>query len=318
MQVLKYINLIRISSSWVMSTITRSPVVWGMPFSLGIELTNICNLRCPECASGSGRMNRPLGYMSETLFSSVITQLNRYTISTMLYFQGESMLHPEFFRYLEIARGMGVTISTNGHFIDRENASKLANSGVRKIIISMDGFTQKSYSKYRIGGNIDTVKSGVRLLSEKVKGVRNPPTIVLQVIVNRYNENERDQLKQFAKSLGIKVRFKSMQILGERDRENLLPVNQKYSRYITDTGVLKLNSRFQNRCFRLWTNPVITWNGLVVPCCFDKSGKYVMGDLNKSKFSEIWREDNYNQFRARLMSNRKGIDICLNCTSGER
>jgi radical SAM protein with 4Fe4S-binding SPASM domain len=228
------------------------------------------------------------------------------------------MLHPEFFRYLEIARGMGVTISTNGHFIDRENASKLANSGVRKIIISMDGFTQKSYSKYRIGGNIDTVKSGVRLLSEKVKGVRNPPTIVLQVIVNRYNENERDQLKQFAKSLGIKVRFKSMQILGERDRENLLPVNQKYSRYITDTGVLKLNSRFQNRCFRLWTNPVITWNGLVVPCCFDKSGKYVMGDLNKSKFSEIWREDNYNQFRARLMSNRKGIDICLNCTSGER
>jgi radical SAM protein with 4Fe4S-binding SPASM domain len=66
----------------------------------------------------------------------------------------------------------------------------------------------------------------------------------------------------------------------------------------------------------LWINPVITWDGKVVPCCFDKDASHIMGDLNKRSFREIWHGKKYNEFRRSLLSKRKEIDICRNCTAG--
>ena len=52
----------------------------------------------------------------------------------------------------------------------------------------------------------------------------------------------------------------------------------------------------QNHCWRLWHSPVITWDGLVVPCCFDKDAKHRMGDLKNKSFKEIWKHPEYRRF----------------------
>jgi radical SAM protein with 4Fe4S-binding SPASM domain len=66
----------------------------------------------------------------------------------------------------------------------------------------------------------------------------------------------------------------------------------------------------------MWHSCVITWDGNIVPCCFDKDAKYTMGNINEQSFREIWNGERYQEFRSRLFTGRGAIDICRNCTEG--
>lgn len=77
-----------------------------------------------------------------------------------------------------------------------------------------------------------------------------------------------------------------------------------------------MKSGLSNRCWKLWHANVITWDGLVVPCCFDKDAMHQLGNLKSQSFKQIWQNDNYKQFRTELMTSRKNIDICANCSEG--
>jgi radical SAM protein with 4Fe4S-binding SPASM domain len=101
------------------------------------------------------------------------------------------------------------------------------------------------------------------------------------------------------------------------DPNNLIPTIDKYSRYRRDKdGVMQVKSGMKNHCWKLWQSNVITWDGLVVPCCFDKDAMHRLGNLKNQSFKEIWHNDNYKQFRKELMAGRKNIDICANCSEG--
>lgn len=81
-------------------------------------------------------------------------------------------------------------------------------------------------------------------------------------------------------------------------------------------GEWKLKGGLKNRCKRLWQTTVITSDGLVVPCCFDKRALYPMGEINDVSLEEIWNSSKYQDFRKQVLSDRKTISICTNCTEG--
>jgi radical SAM protein with 4Fe4S-binding SPASM domain len=81
-------------------------------------------------------------------------------------------------------------------------------------------------------------------------------------------------------------------------------------------GVMQSKSGMKNHCWKLHHANVITWDGMVVPCCFDKDALHQLGNLQMQSFKEIWNNDNYKQFRSELMKSRKNIDICANCSEG--
>jgi radical SAM protein with 4Fe4S-binding SPASM domain len=68
----------------------------------------------------------------------------------------------------------------------------------------------------------------------------------------------------------------------------------------------------------MWNSCVVTWDGKVVPCCFDKDAHYTLGDLNKNSFGEIWRSREYDNFRRSILQSREEIEICKNCTEGTK
>jgi radical SAM protein with 4Fe4S-binding SPASM domain len=99
----------------------------------------------------------------------------------------------------------------------------------------------------------------------------------------------------------------------------LLPKNLKYSRYKPGPdGRWVLKNSLHNECWRMWTSCVVTWDGRVVPCCFDKDAKYQLGQLTGNTFAEIWNGEKYRQFRNQILRNRKSIDICRNCSEGSQ
>jgi radical SAM protein with 4Fe4S-binding SPASM domain len=110
--------------------------------------------------------------------------------------------------------------------------------------------------------------------------------------------------------------LKSMQIINKDSYGSWLPSLGKFSRYEKTDNGYTLKNPFPNKCSRLWFNPVITWDGKVLPCCFDKNADHVMGDLNEDPFTEIWNDPRYKMFRRSVLSDRKIIEICRNCTSG--
>ena len=76
--------------------------------------------------------------------------------------------------------------------------------------------------------------------------------------------------------------------------------------------------RLKNQCRRLWVNSLVTWDGTVVPCCFDKDAEHPFGSLEKEPFDRIWKNRRYSRFRLKVLQNRARVPICTNCTEGIR
>jgi radical SAM protein with 4Fe4S-binding SPASM domain len=302
--------------SYAVSTIAGRPVMTGMPFAVGIELTNRCNLACPECPSGNDEMKRERGFMNSSLFEKIVGEPGSAFLHANLYFQGEPMLHPEFFELLGKASALKTVVATNGHFLGGENAGRLAASGLSRLIVSLDGTDQETYSVYRRKGNIDKVLRGLTQLSNEIRRIESGLKVEIQFLVNRFNEQQIGEARVFAKKLGFAFRLKSMQIIHRDQTAYWQPAAMDLRRYDDSESKGILRNSLPNRCSRLWFNPVITWDGLVVPCCFDKDAEHVMGDMNSTPFSEIWYGEKYTDFRRRLLHDRKSIAICTNCTEG--
>jgi radical SAM protein with 4Fe4S-binding SPASM domain len=306
------INAAAAGLSYLIGRISGYSIIAPMPVAAGIEISSHCNLRCPECASGSGTMTRERGYMNTELFGKILGELGPYLYNANLYFQGEPMLHPRFFDFLEMSRGQRVTVSTNGHFMTPENAVKLALSGLNRLIISLDGLDNETYSLYRKGGESDKVINGIINVSRAIRDTGSPLKLEVQCLVNKYNEGQIPSLVKFSGDVNAVLRLKSMQVIEPEDIDHWQPEKEKYRRYKNKT----IKNSLKNNCLRLWMNPVITWNGEVVPCCFDKNAEHVMGDLMENSFRTIWHGEKYETFRKLLLNDRKSIEICRNCTSG--
>lgn len=311
----RFLNFIDILLKYAASVVFRKVWVSRYPFALSIEPTNHCQLSCAECPTGTKELSRSKGYIDVALYEKLIQSVYKHTFYINLYFQGEPLLHYYIDQMVAIARKyrMYVVLSTNGQSLNEEMAEKIVTSGLSKIIISMDGFSNETYSQYRKNGDIEKVKSGIMALIQAKKMHRKKnPKIIVQTLVNAYNESEIEIIKTWIKSLkGVKLSLKTMQIYHSFD---FLPKQKKYSRYIYYDGKWLVKHKQKNRCFRIWSQCVITHEGDVVPCCFDKNADFCMGNIKHQSIDEIWKNKQFNQFRNKILYERKSIAICTNCT----
>jgi radical SAM protein with 4Fe4S-binding SPASM domain len=254
--------------------------------------------------------------MNIELFKRVTDELRPYLYYINLYFQGEPMMHPGFFLFPGIADKAYSIVSTNGHFLSAENSARLVASGLKKLIVSLDGMDQETYSKYRKGGDLSRVISGIRNVAEARNKSRSSMSLEIQFLVNRRNEYQIADAERFAKEVGARLKLKSMQVINSHDIEQWLPSANRFRRYRKNGNKFIIKSSLPNKCVRLWLNPVITWDGKVLPCCFDKDASFIMGDLNKESFRSIWNNNRYKEFRKQILTGRERIEICRNCTSG--
>ena len=257
--------------------------------------------------------------LESKLFEDVIEQVKKHLTWLHLYFQGEPFLNPKFFEMVELTDQAGIftSTSTNAHYLQKEKVEALLRSGFKQLIVSVDGITQEVYEEYRVGGDLKKVEKGLELLlDEREKAGMKFPRVILQFLVTGQNEHQIPALKIWAKEMKVdELQLKTTQIYGFEDGSELIPSDLGYSRYVpTGGGKWKLKKKIQNKCWRMWQGAVTTWDGKIVPCCFDKDAKHVMGELKINSLQKIWRSDEYRSFRAQLLSDRSQIEICRNCT----
>jgi radical SAM protein with 4Fe4S-binding SPASM domain len=315
-------NASKVLSSYYITRLIRKPVQWGLPISISFEPTTSCNLKCPECPSGLRQFTRPRGMLKKDFFTKTIDDIYKDILYLIFYFQGEPYLNKNFLEMVSYAssKGLYTATSTNGHFLTDEMAKKTVESGLDRLIISLDGTTQEVYEQYRREGNIDKVIEGAKNIVKWRKKLNSKtPFVFFQFLVVKPNEHQIEDVKKLAAEVGVdEVRFKTAQIYDyENDPNQLIPKNEKFSRYKeTKEGKHIAKNKLQNHCWKLWQANVITWDGMVVPCCFDKDATHQLGDLKNQSFKEIWNNDQYKKFRKDITTSRKNIDICANCSEG--
>jgi radical SAM protein with 4Fe4S-binding SPASM domain len=260
--------------------------------------------------------------LEKDFFSQTIDEIHKDLLYLIFYFQGEPYLNTSFLDMVKYASDKGIytATSTNAHYLNDEAARKTVESGLDRLIISIDGTTQETYKQYRVGGNLEKVIEGAKNIVKWKKELNSKtPFVFFQFLVVKHNEHQIEEIQQLAKEIGVdEVRFKSAQVYDyENDPNQLIPTIDKFSRYKKNKdGTYTPKNKLANRCWKLWHANVITWDGLVVPCCFDKDAMHQLGNLKNQSFKTVWNNNNYKQFRAELMMGRKNIDICSNCSEG--
>ncbi|MGR3812429.1 SPASM domain-containing protein [Jiulongibacter sp. NS-SX5] len=317
----RFLNALGILGSYGLSKITQKPSIIGLPMAIGFEPTTSCNLRCPECPSGLRSFTRPTGMLAKNMYESTIEQLKNSLLYLTFYFQGEPYLHKDFLEMVKFAssRKIYTATSTNAHYLTPEMAEKTVKSGLDRIIISIDGTTQETYQQYRVGGQLSKVLEGTKNLIEAKKKLNSStPHTIFQFLVVKPNEHQIDDVYRLAEEYGVdEVKLKTAQIYEYEHGNELIPTIDKYSRYhnIGD-GTYSIKNRLLNHCWKMWHSCVITWDGQLVPCCFDKDSEHPMGSLSEFSFKEIWNSTSYKKFRAALVKSRSEVEICKNCSEG--
>lgn len=315
-------NFVRITAAQLVSAALHRPVVWGMPWTLTIEPTNRCNLACPECPSGNGSLVRPLGSMSLERFTQLVDEVSPSVFYLQLFFQGEPFINKSLAEMVAHAhrRRMYTAISTNAHFLRADTSRALLDAGLDRLIVSVDGTSEATYQTYRVGGTYAAVLRGLDALAaeRRVHARGKRLELVVQFLVTRQNEHEIDAVRKLAARYDASLALKTMQVYSVESAAAFLPQDEKYRRYVVRDGDLVMKGRMANRCARLWDRSVITWDGVVVPCCFDKNAEHAVGSVDDGAFEEVWRGETLQGFRGRVLSDRRGVPMCTNCTEGLR
>lgn len=314
-------NAFKIWSSYHRSKHFKKAKISGLPISLAIEPTTACNLRCPECPSGLRSFSRPTGKLDARLFEKVISEVHEHLIYLIFYFQGEPYLNPDFLEMVKVAsdRKIYTATSTNAHFLDEERAEQTVRSGLDRLIISIDGTTQETYESYRKEGELSKVIEGTKNMVKIRNELKSKsPQIVWQFLVVKPNQHQISEVTKMARKYGVdKVAFKTAQIYDYHNGSELIPTIDKYSRYKQrEDGTYTIKNKLDDKCWKMWNSSVITWDGKVIPCCFDKDASHSFGTVAADSFHDIWFSKPYDNFRNAILTSRSEIEICKNCTEG--
>src|SRR5947207_6059100 len=229
-------NAFKVMSSYQISKLLKKPRQCGYPISISFEPTTSCNLRCPECPSGLRAFTRPTGMLEKDFFRETIDDIHKHLLYLIFYFQGEPYLNRDFLEMVKYAsdKGLYTATSTNAHYLTDEVAKRTVESGLDRLIISIDGTTQDVYKQYRVGGSINKVIEGAKNIVKWKKELKSKtPFVFFQFLVVKPNEHQIEDIKILAKEIGVDdVWLKTAQVYDyQNDPNKLIPSLEQYSRY---------------------------------------------------------------------------------------
>lgn len=281
------------------------------PAVFAIESTNRCNLRCVMCPRGEPDvMTRELGTMSDEVFVKVLDDARYFTDPCWFHWFGEPLLHPRLFEQIEMAKSRGVPnlgISTNGTLLDDRRAAAVLESPLDTLKIAIDGTTKEVYERIRLSSQHEfeeVVENARSFLARRRSLSRSKPHTILSIIVMDETRAQLDQFRTFWLGAGAdEVLFKPFTTWGNQF-EGLTP--------LVERGGVDAQPR-QQPCYFLWESLVVSWNGLVVPCCYDYDAKEVLGDVTHQTLREIWNGEAYQRLRSNELAGCNDSSLCAGC-----
>lgn len=265
---------------------------------VNIELTNCCNLSCLWCA-GSGK--REKGFMDFNTFTTTVNHLlspNIMVRELHLYNVGESLLHPDFCKFVEflgkLQKKPKIVLVTNATLLSDSIIDCIIKSnGIDVIQFSVDGGTKETYEWLRRGAKWD----------ETINSIKN--------FLEKNNKKIKTGLITIDMGVGFNEEFKRI-----NSQIDLFDFRQPHDW----TGQEDMNEFNFKRtfnphpCWHIQNNLVILWNGDITLCCADLHGHGVIGNIRTSNIQDLWKGERLTLFRKQQTGRKNEIDLCKKCS----
>jgi radical SAM protein with 4Fe4S-binding SPASM domain len=271
----------------------------GYPYLLTIEPTNFCNLKCPLCKTGAGKIKREKKLLKFEEAKKIIDEIGKYVYIVNLYNWGEPLLNEEIFKIIKYLhkKNIYVSVNTNGNYPLNLN-QKIIDSELDGITFALDGSTKEVYEEYRIKGSFDQVIKNIKDLAEKKKKKPKTPFIEIQFLVFNHNKKDIENIKKLSEELGAD---------GLIIRAAFAPDNKKNRQdyYTWDSK--------KGFCRRFWYCATINCDGSIVPCCNFFKEKDDLGNVLLHGFKKEWDNEEYQKAREAIIKNKMLPDACKQC-----
>ena len=274
----------------------RRTVLKSVPPQITLDVTNVCNLRCPLCATGAGRHDLKPTFIDPGLARAILQYFAQKSFHAFLYCWGEPLLHPGLAGIIRDAKELklAVTLSTNLQvLLDRNRARELVAAGPDVLVLSIDGMTLETYARYRVGGDLSLALRNLDTLRRAREDLgRDRPVLEWQSLLFPHNLHEVGAMIEQYKELGAdRISFESPNLLfGDATAENA-------AAWLLDPGpdptVHDVKGNVDGPCWWPYRSVIIGPDGRISPCCYVYGPEADWGNLAQDDFLRIWNSERF-------------------------
>ncbi|MGH7773361.1 MAG: radical SAM/SPASM domain-containing protein [Candidatus Binatia bacterium] len=290
------------------------------PGIIGLEVTSICNLKCPMCPRTFS--SRKFGHMSLSLFRRLIDEIAPYDARGMveqvaLQGYGEIFLHPNWFEIVEYAnqkiKKAHIRLDTNGTLMRPPVIERLFQSHQRTLIISVDAVDEESYEFLRAGGKFQQTVENVRHFIEiRRKEPDRGPTVSIQVIESDYTRCYLPEFKAFWQEQIKDAPRIYISVISFHNFAGQI-ANGLFQK-TTNKG-LHVNLP----CYRLTYEADIFSDGVTSVCCVDSERQIVIGNADRQSIWEMWHGPQARHYRESMRKAQYGpLPLCQTCPHSQK
>ncbi len=319
-----------------MEMLRRKTRIKARPLKTTIDITNVCQLRCPLCPTGLEAHDRESTHFDFDKYMKLIDEIGDYLFFLDFYNWGEPLLHKRIEEFIQVARKKNIScgISTNLSLkLTDERIRKIINSGLNEMVVSVDGASQEVYEKYRRRGDFDLVITNMRRFVElkREMGVQTP-CITWRYLVFGFNEHQIETARALSEEIGVDSFVVTSAYLDEgfypvpeserksmNDWQPTLPDYQLYSGQKEDgTFIPKYKPNIPNRCDWHYMSSAINADGNIAPCCALFSSENDFGTFDateENSYMNVLNNDKYTAIRAKFNGERSESTelVCEKC-----
>ena len=280
------------------------------PYKAVFETAGVCNLKCPACYIGAGRITPRGSYMDMDMFEKICEEVEGFVTHAYLQMWGEPTLNPNIGKMIKRVRKFAtVDLATHGMFVTEEMAVELNEA--TSLSVSIDGIGQEVYEIYRVKGDYEKAMRGLKLLA-KERQRQGKNKVNWTWVVHKQNEHQIPEAQRMGDAMGVNFGAKSPFLIDEDTLTNLHPSEKKYQRY--DGEGLLLADRYA--CREFWETIYFFVDGNIATCGFDFNGRWYTGNANDESVLDIWNGEKYRQMRRQHLAGELNELCATQCGMG--
>lgn len=299
-----------------------------------LDVNNSCNLDCIMCSRDNAR--EKARNMTPDEFRVVAEKCFRHTNNLQISCAWEASISkhtPEILKLLPEYSIPNTTLLTNANFMTDEFIAAIFDSGLNKIIFSLEETDPEVYAKIRVKGDFHKVVKNIeRINALKQQRGSARPQLCINMTILKSNIHEMPEFVRFASALGIEIITGRHLILLEGcdigneslygDIESANKIIQEARRIAHECkiafNVPLLTKEIEKKaiCTRPWDALYISSNG-DVSCCPRISRTRCFGNLHDSSFEDVFYTNTVvDSLRISFLNGCVDNAICKWCADG--